>query len=91
MRFVIRVSVNTEAQNAPGGPDMSRIFTWSLYPFTGKDNQGNPAENSGFLLATGSSPSVDEAKAKAEAYASFYALETTYVYAIDPADKKKGV
>lgn len=85
MKFVIQITINEVAQNAPGGPDMANIFKWTLHRYGGTDEgQVNPSENAGPAIATGTAAGVDAAKNTAEVYAQFYALETVYVYETPP-------
>lgn len=83
MKFVIFVNIDTEAQNAPGGPDLAHIFRWDLRRHKGSENDGGDVlEHSGPSLASERADSVANARAAAEIYASFYAQEVAYVYEV---------
>lgn len=80
MKFVIVITINQEAQNAPTGPDLAHIFRWDLRHLIG--NGDDPIENAGPSVATGTADTVDHAKTTAQAYASYYALEQAYIYEV---------
>lgn len=91
MKFVIFININTDAQNAPNGPDMEHIFKWDLRRWIGSDGRkGEITEQGGPTLATGTASSVEGAKATAQAYANFYAMETAYVYDTEPDAQVRG-
>lgn len=84
-KFVVFINIDSIYQNAPGGPDLSKIFRWSLRRFLGVTEGGgaDPIENAGPEIATGNADTVVNAKGQAQAYASYYAQETSYVYDTD--------